>query len=61
MKSLLEMRKCQWMRMAASAYGIQPNILCQYPGTDKSCLESVQSGQTHMSVILPEELLEARK
>ncbi|XP_067210522.1 transferrin isoform X2 [Linepithema humile] len=62
-KSLLEMRKCEWMKMAASAYGIQPNILCyQYADTgNKSCLESVQSGQTHISVILPEELLEARK
>jgi len=49
------------MRDASIAYGIEPAISCYRINTKPLCMKGIQIKQADILVVLPEELLLARK
>ncbi|XP_020278955.1 transferrin [Pseudomyrmex gracilis] len=58
--SALEKRKCDWMKAAAAAYGVEPTIECVLMSRTM-CMEATQIAEVDIFMVRPEELLQARK
>lgn len=56
----LEKRKCDWMKAAAFAYGVEPTIECVLMNRPM-CMKAAQISRVDILMVPPEELLEARK
>lgn len=59
--SNIENRKCNSLRQAARAYGVEPEITCVQEASREDCLESVRDGKTDIFVINPDETMIARR